>query len=267
MRAFTLIELLVVVAIIGILAGLLLPTLARSKAQAQGALCLSNLKQLSLGWMMYADDSKGVLACNFGGAAARTNLNWVADLLDWSTNSDNTNTAELTAAALGPYVNRSILVYHCPSDRILTHDQAAAGWPYRARTYSMNASVGNAGTISDSGVNSNNPGYVQFFKASSIPRPSNIFVFIEEHPNTIYDGYFVNRIDYHYKEWLRLPASYHNNSSALSFADGHGEFHRWLCPSTRPSTAPNTVSIPVEVPADQPQDFNWLADHMTVENN
>ena len=249
-----------------ILAGLLLPVLARSKAQAQGAFCLNNLRQLSLAWLMYADDSHGNLAYNMGGDAARTNLNWVADLLDWSLNSDNTNTAELTAAALGPYANRSTQIYRCPADRILTSAQSAAGWPARARTYSMNASIGNAGSITASGVNSNNPGYVQFFKASAIPHPSNIFVFVEEHPNTISDGYFINRIDYYYKEWLRLPAHYHNDSSALSFADGHGEFHRWQFHSSLPSTVPNTVAIPIEVPDNQQGDFNWVAQHMTVEN-
>jgi prepilin-type N-terminal cleavage/methylation domain-containing protein len=267
MTGFTLIELLVVIAIIAILASLLLPSLARSKAQAQGAICLGNLRQLSLGWLMYADDSKGVLAYNLVGPAARTNLNWVADLLDWTTNPDNTNTAELTGAALGPYVNRSTHIYQCPADRALYPTQSAAGWPARARSYSMNASIGNAGSTSETGVNSNNPGYVQFFKASSIPHPTGIFVFIEEHDNSIYDGYFVNRIDYYYKEWLRLPASYHNKSSALSFADGHGEFHRWQFPSTMPSTVPYSVAFPVQIPPAEQGDFNWLAARMTVENN
>jgi len=258
---FTLLELLVVVGIIGVLASLLLPALAGGKAKARSLFCLNNNRQLVMGCLMYADENSQRLPYNLAGTATRTNLNWAAGTLDWELTADNTNLAFLTEAALGAYVGRVPALYRCPSDSVLSPLQHAAGWSSRARSYSMNASVGDAGDLSASGVNTNNPGYAQFFRLTSIPAPARIFVFLDEHPDSISDGYFVNRS--YYPEWIRLPAPWHRGGTTFSFADGHTESHLWQCASTMPALVPDAAGLPIDV-ADDPRDFNWIIAHMSV---
>jgi prepilin-type N-terminal cleavage/methylation domain-containing protein/prepilin-type processing-associated H-X9-DG protein len=260
--AFTLIELLVVIAIIGVLSSLLLPSLAQSKSQAQGAFCQNNTRQLLIGCLMYCDDNEGFFPYNLAGTAAQTNINWAGDLLNWETDSGNTNTSLLTAVALGPYVAQSSAVFHCPSDTALSAIQRSLGWQNRARSYSMNSSVGNVGTITELGVNIYNPNYIQFFKLSSMPAAAQIFVFTEEHPDTIYDGYFINSASSN--EWTRLPASYHGGGANISFADGHAELHHWQDASTKPPAEPDTAEVFTALPPGQQSDFNWVVAHMSV---
>jgi prepilin-type N-terminal cleavage/methylation domain-containing protein/prepilin-type processing-associated H-X9-DG protein len=262
--AFTLIELLVVIAVIGILASLLLPALARTRTQAQGAYCQNNARQLVLGCLMYCDDNAGYFPYNMAGSAVHTNLNWAMDVLDWDTTPDNTNTALLTSAALGPYVARSFAVFRCPSDAVLSAIQRGSGWPNRARSYSMNASVGDAGEITQGGSNTNNPDYIQFFKLSSVPAAAQIFVFIEEHPDTISDGYFINRA--YSDEWIRLPASYHNGCANISFTDGHAEMHHWRDAATLAPNEPDGAASLVftYLPDDRQEDLDWVISHMSV---
>jgi type II secretory pathway pseudopilin PulG len=264
-----LVELLVVVAIMAILAALLLPALGRAKARAQGIACLSNTRQLGHAWILYAADFEDCLPYNLGGDASRktvaqhTNLNWVNNIMTWELDADNTNTATITEASLGPYVNRAASLYRCPSDHVLSSIQRAAGWSARVRSYSMNAMVGNAGNLSSSGYNLNNPGYVQFFKLASIPDPVGIFVFLDEHPDSINDGYFLNKA--YYREWIDLPASYHNGAAALSFGDGHSEMHRWVNPATRVPARPDAADLPADVSENQAADLYWVLKHMSVE--
>lgn len=278
---FTLIELLVVVAIIGILAAILLPALSKSRERAHGIICVSNTRQLTLAWLLYANDHNDYLPYNYGmaGSSFRTNLNWVNNVMTWDLSSDNTNPATITQAALGAFVSSSTAVYRCPSDHVLSPTQIAAGWNGRIRSYSMNALIGDAGSLSVGGVNVNDPDYKQFFKLAQIPQPTEIFVFLDEHPDSIDDGYFVNREGNasssgsygvnasSYAEWTDLPASYHNNCTALSFADGHSALHHWLDSSTVPPSAPFAANLPIAIassPANAAADFDWVIDHMSV---
>jgi prepilin-type processing-associated H-X9-DG protein len=240
-----LIELLVVIAIIALLAALLLPVLGKSKAKAGAVTCAHNLQQLSLAWILYAEDNGDLLVNNHGvpETLARRQT-WANNVEDWLSSDDNTNLVLLTDSKLGPFANRSTRIYKCPSDR-----EPAPNGP-RIRSVSMNALVG------DPGENTNrfNPLYVQFYKSAEVRNPSGIFVFLDEQADTINDGFFVNRLDNY--AWGNLPGSYHNGGVNLTFVDGHQESHRWQVPSTIHPVLKQR--LPDNIPATPATDFEWL---------
>ena len=116
--------------------------------------------------------------------------------------------------------------------------------------------------VGDPLINPNrfNPNLVQFLKTTQFPGPANFYVFVEEHPDTINDGYFMNR--WEVIKWGNVPASWHNGAANLSWADGHLERHRWI---------PNTVRPPVRggvgangfVPTPA-TDYFWLRERTSV---
>ena len=248
--AFTLIELLVVIAIIGILAALLLPVLAKSKAKAESVACSNNLQQLTLAWILYAEDNGDLLVNNHGvpETLARRQT-WANNVEDWQSSDDNTNLVYLTDSKLGPFASRSARIYKCPSDR-----EPAPNGP-RIRSMSMNSLVGNPGEL----TNRFNPLYVQFYKSAEVPRPSGIFVFLDEQADTLNDGFFVNRLDGYM--WGNVPGSYHNGAVNLSFVDGHLESHRWVVPATVRAVLRTKIDA---FPATPPTDFDWLKARTSV---
>jgi len=266
---FTLLELLVTMAIIVILAGLLSTAFAKAQGKAQGITCLANVRQLSLAWVLYSGDNGDRLPYNLGGSdtsrgiAPKRNYNWVNNILDWELSPDNTNRTFVTKGAFSAYANNAVGIYHCPADRALSEIQKQAGWTARVRSCSMNAMVGDAGDNSRYGTNIFNPEYKQFKRITDIDRPTEIFVFLDEHPDSINDGYFLNRLDD--SEWIDLPASYHNGAANFTFADGHAESHRWIDKATKPLARPDAAGLPFPVDPAQRADFNWVVYRTSTE--
>ena len=245
-RAFTLIEMLVVIAVIAILAALFLPALSRAKAKALQTTCISNFKQLTVCWKMFADDNGGKLVPVSYNVNGMINSNaWVRGSMndDWRIYPpiqpsvlDSTNVNGLKLGSLYSY-SQSPGVYHCPADPSQTQ-----GVP-RVRSYSLNGWMGGTTVFGQHE-------YKVFRKEQDIimPSPYAAWVFIDEHEKSINDGWFAVDMKGD-RGMLDAPATRHAGSYALSFADGHVETWR-----LKDSRTIHWSSLPI---SNNPENPDW----------
>jgi prepilin-type processing-associated H-X9-DG protein len=131
----------------------------------------------------------------------------------------------------------------------------------RNRSLSMNSIFGRFSTSGDAGedptvhgVNWGFTQYRQYLKQTQVPRPSGTWLMLDEHPDSINDGYFINNPTV--THWQDIPASYHNGACGFSFADGHSEIKKWR-------SATSVYAVQYVYPNNQTfdtagkNDFNW----------
>jgi len=214
-KAFTLIELLVVIAIIAVLMAILMPSLRMVREQARSISCRSNVRTLTLAWLMYKDENDSKLVNGHPLAYNPDRSSWVEQPPDWQTCGVERKKEYIKMGLLWPFV-KNIDVYRCPSDR----RNKSPYHKYSFRTYSLPGGLNGV----PAGTWQINP----CLKYTDIRNPATKYAFLAEcDPRGANWGSWV--LNPKSKEWVDPFAIWHSkNRSTLGFADGHVDMHRWL---------------------------------------
>jgi len=223
---FTLIELLVVISIIAVLIALIIPALRCAKEQGQRAVCLSNLKQLTLAWIAYAEenDSKIVLGSPF--TTSGYTRGWLGRAFLFP-ESRSAVIADPNKGALWPWIN-DVDIYRCPrglKGHAATYSTVVAA---RGRLVEGTYMEYINGTGLDAIGKRVGSTVLRLTKLTDIVSPGagQRAVFIGKGYTPAGNDFYVN---YHKPEWRSHspPPKQHNGGVTLSMADGHAEYWKW----------------------------------------
>jgi type II secretory pathway pseudopilin PulG len=250
--AFNLTELCVVIGCVAVIAVLILPALGASKTQSASAGCLYNLRHLQTGCAMYSTDNNDYLMPN--SPLGNYPAGWVSPAAEnWAAAPANIDPTYYTnsKSLMWPYLNNNLSVFRCPGDMV----PSANGT--RIRSYSMNGSVlgGLQGNITP--LIGYNVGYRVYIKGGDLiqPSPANLFVFADESPASLNDGYLqMGLISPLFPD---IPACYLEGGCGFSFADGHGEIHRWQTSALKIPIRQGYTAVNV-TPINGIQNVDWL---------
>ena len=270
-RGFTLIELLVVIAIIAILAGLLLPALAKSKMKATCAICRANQKQLLTAWLMYANDNGDtLLPTRYNGDMGSIELYaggfWRGAVpgpeIPSGITKDDAQKRVIVGLMSSPLYKYcgAAGAYHCPGDLRTKNLLPGRGWAYDS--YSKSEPMNGLGTWEGGSVK-------PYTKLSSVTPAVDAFVFIEESdPRGYNNGTWV--INVANPGWVDGFAIFHGEITTFGFADGHVESHKWKEASTIKAGQDFAKGVSAFYwdggSVNLNKDFRWVWDHYIHSN-
>jgi len=277
-QGFALPDLLVIVVAVAIVACFLLLGLSLSRQKGKTSTCVNNARQLMVAWNLYAHDHEDQCVNNYGPGQVLEEIrsgklrNWANNEMTWAASrslkdQSNTNVDWLKNGILHPYTQGAVSLFKCPADIFVSDRQRAKGWTARLRSISMNVYLGPESEARVEKATTRNRfdvAYTQFRKVLSIPQPAMTFVTIDENPNSINDGWYLNTRG-SAKGWNDVPASSHNGAGVISFADGHAEMHHWTggwindpIIKTIPNKAYRSDAVVFGNDTASHQDFDWL---------